>query len=90
MGIVVPLSAIGSSIPGGTFVVSFFGTTPGALIRTVSRLAIGVVAGFGGSVMRTVSFFGTFEEGFSSAIKLRFSFYLTAPLQCQTDPRGLH
>jgi hypothetical protein len=46
-------------------VVSFFGTTPGALMRTVSRLTIGVSSGLGGRVMRTVSFFG--EEGFSAA-----------------------
>lgn len=53
-------------------VVSFFGVTPGALMRTVSRFTIGVTAGFGGSVMRTVSFFGVEElgVGVSSAIKM--------------------
>ena len=55
---------------------SFFGATPGAVMRTVSRLVIGVVSGLGGRVMRTVSFFGPegardnrlFSEGVSSAI----------------------
>jgi hypothetical protein len=65
-------------------VVSFFGETPGALIRTVSRLIMGVSSGFGGRVMRTVSFFGMeesaaglFAEGSSSAIRVRKVFYLT-------------
>jgi hypothetical protein len=54
-------------------VVSFLGATPGVLIRTVSRLTIGVSSGLGGRVMRTVSFFGAEEsglvaEGSSSAI----------------------
>jgi hypothetical protein len=58
----------GADIPGSGFaspieVVSFFGATPGALMRTVSRLIMGVSSGLGGSVMRTVSFFGAEDSG---------------------------
>jgi len=70
-GVNVPESGVGAPI----VVVSFFGATPGALMRTVSRLTIGVSSGLGGRVMRTVSFFGAegsaaglFAEGSSSAI----------------------
>lgn len=55
----------------GSCDVSFLGAIPGASMRTVSRLTLGATLGFGGSVMRTVSFFGMFEvgvEGVSSAI----------------------
>jgi hypothetical protein len=56
----------------GSCVVSFLGAMPGALMRTVSRLTIGVEAGLGGSVMRTVSFLGVEGlEEVSSAIKMR-------------------
>jgi hypothetical protein len=55
----------GKGVGAPILVVSFFGTTPGALMRTVSRLTIGVSSGCGGRVMRTVSFFG--EEGIPAA-----------------------
>lgn len=48
---------------------SVFWLIPGALMRTVSRLTLGAELGFGGKVMRTVSFFGGVElEGVSSAM----------------------
>ena len=65
----------GSGVAAPMAVVSFLGATPGALMRTVSRFTIGVSSGLGGSVMRTVSFFGVegspaglVAEGSSSAI----------------------
>ncbi len=68
----------GSGVAPPRFVVSFLGARPGALMRTVSRLTKGVSSGFGGRVMRTVSFFGVeafsaagLFEGSSSAIMMR-------------------
>jgi predicted O-methyltransferase YrrM len=80
---------LGSGVAAPSVVVSFFGASPGALIRTVSRF-MGVSSWRGGSVMRTVSFFGEAEpgagvaEGFSSAIKVRRILYLTSTRWCQT------
>jgi hypothetical protein len=68
----------GNGVAPPRFVVSFFGAAPGALMRTVSRFTKGVSSGFGGRVMRTVSFFGVERfsaaglfEGSSSAIFVR-------------------
>jgi hypothetical protein len=59
----------------GSCDVSFFGPTAdgGVGIRTVSRFTVGASDGFGGNVIRTVSFLGMLSSegdagGFSSAI----------------------
>ena len=47
----------GNGVGAPILVVSFLGM-PGGLMRTVSRFTMGASSGFGGSVMRTVSFLG--------------------------------